>query len=86
MLIHGFWLVNARLLMAFGTVFYAIIVVNVYGFTFLFGSPVLMYRKSYCTTPGICVGVVSAFVVVVVVLLFYVHGKHLRSCRDGQLT
>ena len=25
-------------------------------------------------------------VVVVVVLLFYVHGKHLRSCRDGPLT
>ena len=25
-------------------------------------------------------------VVVVVVVLFYVHGKHLRSCRDGQLT
>ena len=25
-------------------------------------------------------------VFVVVVLLFYVHGKHLRSCRDGQLT
>ena len=24
--------------------------------------------------------------VVVVVLLFYVHGKHLRSFRDGQLT
>ena len=24
--------------------------------------------------------------VVVVELLFYVHGKHLRSCRDGQLT
>ena len=24
--------------------------------------------------------------VVVVVLLFYVHGKHLKSCRDGQLT
>ena len=23
---------------------------------------------------------------VVVVLLFYVHGKHLRPCRDGQLT
>ena len=22
---------------------------------------------------------------VVVVMLFYVHGKHLRSCRDGQL-
>ena len=25
-------------------------------------------------------------VVVVVALLFYVHGKHLRSCRDCQLT
>ena len=25
-------------------------------------------------------------VVVVVVLLFYVHSKHLRLCRDGQLT
>ena len=25
-------------------------------------------------------------VIGVVVLLFYVHGKHLRSCRDGQLT
>ena len=24
--------------------------------------------------------------IVVVALLFYVHGKHLRSCRDGQLT
>ena len=24
--------------------------------------------------------------IVVVVLLFYIHGKHLRSCRDGQLT
>ena len=23
---------------------------------------------------------------IVVDLLFYVHGKHLRSCRDGQLT
>ena len=39
----------------------------------------------------ICVGrqianVVVTCVVVVVVLLFYVHGKHLRSCRDGQLT
>ena len=22
----------------------------------------------------------------IVVLLFYVHSKHLRSCRDGQLT
>ena len=30
--------------------------------------------------------VVGRPVVVVVVLLFYVHGKHLRSCRDGQST
>ena len=29
---------------------------------------------------------ISLLIVVVVVLLFYVHGKHLRSCRDGQLT
>ena len=28
----------------------------------------------------------TEFVVVVVVLLFYVHGKHLSSCREGQLT
>ena len=26
------------------------------------------------------------FGVVVVALLFYVHGKHLRSCWEGQLT
>ena len=25
-------------------------------------------------------------VVVVVLMLFYVHGKHLRSCQNGQLT
>ena len=25
-------------------------------------------------------------IIIVVVLLLYVHGKHLRSCRDGQLT
>ena len=28
----------------------------------------------------------SLYCCIVVVLLFYVHGKHLRSCRDGQLT
>ena len=26
------------------------------------------------------------FIAVVVVVLFYVHGKHLKSCWDGQLT
>ena len=30
--------------------------------------------------------VISWLLFVVVALLFYVHGKHLRSCRDGQLT
>ena len=29
---------------------------------------------------------ISSWIVVVVVLLFYVHGKYLRSCRNGQLT
>ena len=28
----------------------------------------------------------NTFSCVVVVLLFNVHGKHPRSCRDGQLT
>ena len=27
-----------------------------------------------------------AGIILVIVLLFYVQGKHLRSCRDGQLT
>ena len=31
-------------------------------------------------------GPASADCSIVVVLLFYVHGKHLRSCRDGELT
>ena len=31
-------------------------------------------------------GLSQIFFVVVVALLFYVHGKHLRSCQDGQLT
>ena len=46
-----------------------------------------------CITPvhGLIVDSLSytirlVVVVVVVALLFYVHGKHLRSCRDGQLT
>ena len=29
---------------------------------------------------------VFKLLIVVVVMLFYVHGKHLRLCRDGQLT
>ena len=32
-----------------------------------------------------CFTAISTMDFVVVVLLFYVHGKHLSSCRDGQL-
>ena len=35
---------------------------------------------------GRLVELIFFVLVVVVVLLFHVHGKHLRSCRDGQLT
>ena len=34
----------------------------------------------------LCGADVDDVVAVVVALLVYVHGKHLRSCRDGQLT
>ena len=44
-------------------------------------SSIPNYFKN-CEVLIVCYSVV----VVVVVLLFYVHGKHLRSCRDGQLT
>ena len=30
--------------------------------------------------------VLLSLLLVVVVLLFYVNGEHLKSCRDGQLT
>ena len=35
---------------------------------------------------GDCIADGALTVVVVVALLFYVHGKHLRSSRDSQLT
>ena len=35
---------------------------------------------------GSVLGPLLFLVYVVVALLFYVHGKHLRSCRNGQLT
>ena len=38
------------------------------------------------TLSNIIVGGISGLVAVVVSLLFYVQSKHLRSCRDGQLT
>ena len=42
-----------------------------------YSDPKLHFSGVFLLTPAI---------VVVVALLFYVHGKHLRSCRDGQLT
>ena len=50
---------------------------------FLFIAFALIISKG---TKGAGNNVEGTSVVVVVVLLFYVHGKHLRSCRDGQLT
>ena len=38
------------------------------------------------TLKSLCLLRRQIVVVVVVALLFYVHSKHLRSCRDGQLT
>ena len=47
----------------------------------------IMLSQSVLGCPGVSWGVLGyPGVVVVVALLFYVHGKHLRSCRDGQLT
>ena len=43
--------------------------------------PTLLSLTSIYNTPAMYM-----IIVVVVALLFYVHGKHLRSCRDGQLT
>ena len=46
-----------------------------------------MYPFSECfRIHGILITILLATDVVVVASLFYVHGKHLRSCRDGQLT
>ena len=43
--------------------------------------------KSYKTAFfNVYYAISSSIFVVVVVLLFYVHGKYLRSCRNGQLT
>ena len=42
------------------------------------------YKKLYCKSFLLFFS--AKDFVVVVALLFYVHGKHLRSCRDDQLT
>ena len=49
------------------------------------GKYVLMDGRIEHVTISIAACSIRGFVVVVV-FLFYVHGKHLRSCQDGQLT
>ena len=54
-----------------------------------------MHAKLYCMTNpedrcafhnDLCLDVYTIDTLLIVDLLFYVHGKYLRSCRDGQLT
>ena len=47
---------------------------------YLYIIPVTPFYLEHCVTA------LTTVEIVVIVLLFYVHGKHLRSCRDGQLT
>ena len=48
------------------------------GLHFSFAMPKIQLPLPQCSY--------SYVYLVVVALLFYVHGKHLRSCPDGQLT
>ena len=43
-------------------------------------------RSMFILVPSLSVDALNLVPSVVVVLLFYAHGKHLRSCRNGQLT
>ena len=47
-----------------------------------------MLHNFYCELKKDCLSesVETFGFVVVVVLLFYLHDKHLRSCRDSQIT
>ena len=44
------------------------------------------FAKDLYVCMYVCMNVCVCIIVVVVVLLFYVHSKHLWSCRDGQST
>ena len=43
-------------------------------------------ENGYFPLKAICVQLYYPLTLAYVVLLFYVHDKYLRSCRDGQLT
>ena len=45
-----------------------------------------MTNSAHPDQTALHLGLLNFVSCIVVVLLFYVHGKHLRSCRDGQLT
>ena len=49
-------------------------------------SAIEAYRTSQKFSPIVKISYKHGAVGWLVVLLFYVHSKHLRSCRDGQLT
>ena len=52
-----------------------------------FRTLVILGNFLHCRVWSMCNQLLLQFsMVVVVALLFYVHGKQLRSCRDGQLT
>ena len=56
---------------------------------YLVVNPIKINNFAYifdCTTVGRVSDRMTVLFVVVVVLWFYFHDKHLRSCRDGQLT
>ena len=50
------------------------------------GTTVKILKFGTPQTIAIILLKIEKFDVGCIVLLFYVHGKHLRSCRDGQLT
>ena len=49
------------------------------------GLPVVIHDYYACDLSVVLHDYYACDLSVVVTLLFYVHGKHLRSCRDGQL-
>ena len=57
---------------------------NLFAFNTAFGKLTYIASCTRCEIPVVTQN--NGSIVGVVVLLFYVHGKHIRSCRDGQLT
>ena len=62
-----------------------VIIANIKTSHNVFFSPIEFFYVEIATKRKQKDSIFKSYVVVVVALLFYVHGKHLRSCRDGQL-